>query len=83
MDDVAACAARKRGSDMKLTARNQLKGRVVSVSRGPVTSLLKIDVGGQIVTATLTTEAADDLALVEGKEVVAVFKASSVMVGVE
>ena len=69
---------------MKLTARNQLKGKVVSVTRGPVTSLVKIDVGAdQTVSATLTTEAADDLALVEGKDVVAIFKASSVIVGVE
>jgi molybdopterin-binding protein len=68
---------------MRLTARNQLKGKVVAITRGPVSSLIKIDVGGQTVTATLTTEAADDLALVEGKDVVAVFKASSVMVGIE
>lgn len=68
---------------MKLTARNQLKGKVVSVTRGPVTALVKIDVGGQMVSATLTTEAADDLALAEGKDVVAVFKASAVIVGIE
>lgn len=68
---------------MKLTARNQLKGKVVSVTRGPVTALVKIDVGGQMVSATLTTEATDDLSLAEGKDVVAVFKASAVILGVE
>jgi molybdopterin-binding protein len=69
---------------MKLSARNQLKGTVVSVTRGPVTALVKLDVGGgQHVTATLTTEAADDLALVEGAPVTAIFKASAVILGVE
>ncbi len=68
---------------MKLSARNQLTGTVVSVTRGPVTALVKVDVGGQHVSATLTTEAADELGLVEGKEVTAIFKASSVLLGVE
>ncbi len=68
---------------MKLSARNQLTGTVVSVTRGPVTSLVKIDVGGQHISATLTTEAADDLELVEGSEVIAVFKASAVLLATE
>ena len=69
---------------MRLSARNQLTGTVVSVTRGPVTALVKIDVGGgQHVSATLTTEAADDLELTEGSPVTAIFKASSVVVGVE
>jgi molybdopterin-binding protein len=69
---------------MKLSARNQLTGTVVSVTRGPVSALVKLDVGGgQHITATLTTEAADDLALTEGTPVTAIFKASSVIIGVE
>ncbi len=69
---------------MKLSARNQLTGTVASVTRGPVSALVKIDVGGgQHITATLTTEAADDLKLAEGLPVTAVFKASTVIVGVE
>lgn len=68
---------------MELSARNQLKGTVVSVTRGPVTALVKMDVGGQHVSATVTTEAADQLGLAEGKPVTAIFKASSVLVGVE
>ena len=68
---------------MQLSARNQLTGTIVSIVRGPVTALVKLDVGGQHVSATLTTEAADDLALVEGKEVTAIFKASAVILGVE
>ena len=68
---------------MQLSARNQLTGTIVSIVRGPVTALVKLDVAGHHVSATLTSEAADDLGLVEGKEVVAIFKASAVILGVE
>jgi len=69
---------------MKLSARNQLKGTVVSVTRGPVTALVKLDVGGgQHISATLTTEAADDLGLTAGSDVTAIFKASAVILGIE
>lgn len=69
---------------MKLSARNQLTGTVASVTRGPVSALVKVDVGGgQHITATLTTEAADDLKLAEGMPVTAIFKASAVILGVE
>jgi molybdopterin-binding protein len=69
---------------MRLSARNQLVGTVASVTRGPVTSLVKIDVGGgQHIGATLTTEAADELNLTAGTAVTAVFKASAVIIGVE
>jgi molybdopterin-binding protein len=69
---------------MKLSARNQLAGTVISVTRGPVTALVKVDIGnGQHVSATLTTEAADDLGLTAGSPVTAIFKASAVIIGVE
>jgi molybdopterin-binding protein len=69
---------------MKLSARNQLAGTVVSVTRGPVTALVKVDIGnGQHIGATLTTEAADDLGLTAGSPVTAIFKASAVILGVE
>lgn len=69
---------------MKLSARNQLSGTVISVVRGPVTTHVKVDVGGgQHVSATLTTEATDDLGIAEGKPVTAIFKASAVILGVE
>jgi len=69
---------------MKLSARNQIKGTVVSVTRGPVTSLVKVDIGGgQHVTSSVTTEAVDEIGIAEGSSVMAVFKASSVLLGVE
>lgn len=69
---------------MRISARNQLKGTVVSITRGPVSALVKIDIGGgNHISATLTSEAADDLGLADGMDVVAIFKATEVMVGVE
>jgi molybdopterin-binding protein len=69
---------------MKLSARNQIVGTVASVTRGPVSSLVKIDIGGgQHIGATLTTEAVDELSLTTGAPVTAVFKASAVIIGVE
>jgi molybdopterin-binding protein len=66
---------------MKLSARNQLKGKVVEVHKGQTTAHVRIDIGGAVVTASITNEAVDELALAVGQEVVAVIKASDVMVG--
>jgi molybdopterin-binding protein len=66
---------------MKLSARNQLKGRVVEVRRGATTAHVRIDIGnGVIVTSSITNEAVDDLGLTVGDEAIAVIKASDVMV---
>jgi molybdopterin-binding protein len=68
---------------MKLSARNRLKGTIVDVKKGTTTSHVRIDVGGQIVTAAITNDSVDDLALAAGKTAYAVIKASDVMVGVD
>ena len=68
---------------MKLSARNQLKGRVVEVKKGATTAHVHIDIGGQILTASITNESADELGLAPGKTAYAVIKASSVMVAVD
>ena len=66
---------------MKLSARNQLKGTVVEVFKGQTTAHVRIDIGdGVIVTSSITNEAVDDLVLKRGDSVVAVIKASDVMV---
>jgi molybdopterin-binding protein len=67
----------------KLSARNQIKGKVVEVSKGATTSHVRIDIGGGIViTASITNEAVADLGLKPGVDAWAVIKASDVMVGV-
>jgi molybdopterin-binding protein len=68
---------------MKLSARNRLKGTIVDVKKGTTTSHVRIDIGGQIVTAAITNDSVDDLALAAGKTAYAVIKASDVMVGVD
>ena len=66
---------------MKLSARNVLKGRVVKITRGQTTAHVKIDVGGgSVITASVTVEAVDEMALREGDAAYAVIKASSVIV---
>jgi molybdopterin-binding protein len=66
---------------MKLSARNVLKGRVVTIVRGATTAHVKVDVNGTIVTASITNEAVDELSLREGDQAYAVVKASDVMIG--
>jgi len=67
---------------MKLSARNILKGNVVSVIKGQTTAHVQIDIGGGvIVTASITNEAVDDLGLKDGDQAFAVIKASDVLVG--
>ncbi len=66
---------------MKLSARNQIKGKVVEVTKGQTTAHIRIDIGnGVIVTSSITNEAVDDLGLAVGDEAIAVIKASDVMV---
>jgi molybdopterin-binding protein len=67
---------------MKLSARNQLKGKIVDVVKGATTSHVRVDIGGGvIVTSSITNEAVADLALKKGDDVSAVIKASDVMIG--
>ncbi len=67
---------------MKLSARNQLAGTVVSVVKGQTTAHVRVDVGGgKIITSSITNEAVDDLGLVVGDAVTAVIKSSDVMIG--
>lgn len=68
---------------MKLSARNQIKGKIVEVTKGATTSHIRIDIGGAVVTASITNEAVDDLKLAVGKDAYAVIKASDVMVAVD
>jgi molybdopterin-binding protein len=68
---------------MKLSARNKLKGKIAEVKKGATTTHVKIDIGGAVVTASITNEAADELKLAAGQAAYAVIKASDVMVGVD
>lgn len=66
---------------MKLSARNQIKGKVTAVQKGQTTGHVRIDIGGGVViTSSITNEAIDELVLKPGDEAIAVIKASDVMV---
>ena len=66
---------------MRLSARNQIKGKVVGVRRGATTGHVRIDIGnGVVITSSITNEAIDELALAIGDDAIAVIKASDVMV---
>ena len=67
---------------MKLSARNVLKGTVKEVKKGAVAAQVSVDIGGgNVITSTITVDAADDLGLAEGKDVSVVIKASEVILG--
>ena len=68
---------------MKLSARNQIKGKIVEVKKGTTTAHVRIEIGpGQIITSSITNEAVDDLGLKVGDAAIVVIKASDVMIGV-
>lgn len=69
---------------MKLSARNQFKGKVIDIQEGAVNGIVKIDIGGgNIMSATISMNAIKELELAVGKEAYAVVKATSVMVGID
>ncbi|MDO8533232.1 MAG: TOBE domain-containing protein [Xanthobacteraceae bacterium] len=68
---------------MKISARNKLKGKIIEVKKGATTAHVRIDVGGQMVTAAVTNESAEELKLSAGQMAYAVIKASDVMIGVD
>ncbi|HEY5080404.1 MAG TPA: molybdopterin-binding protein [Bauldia sp.] len=69
---------------MKISARNQLRGTVVGLVKGATTAHVRIEIAtGQVVTASITNEAVDELGLKIGAKAIAVIKASDVMVAIE
>ena len=66
---------------MPTSARNQLSGKVTSVTIGAVMAEVMVDVGGQQVVAAITKDSAERLGLAEGSQVTAIIKATDVMIG--
>lgn len=66
---------------MKISARNQLPGTIVAIVPGAVNGSVKVDIGGNLVTASITEEAIAELALATGEAVTVIIKASDVMIG--
>lgn len=68
---------------MKLSARNVLSGTVTDIKLGTTTAHVTIDIGGSAITAAITNEAVADMGLKVGGPAKAIFKASSVLIGVD
>ncbi len=66
---------------MEISARNQLKGKITNIVRGSVNGEVTVDVGGQTVTSSITLASIDRLGLKVGDSVVAIVKATDVMIG--
>lgn len=67
---------------MKISARNQISGKIVSLANGAVNGTVKVDIGGgTIITSSITEEAIADLGLATGDSVTVFIKASDVLIG--
>jgi molybdopterin-binding protein len=64
---------------MQISARNQLKGTVTSVTLGTVMAEVAVDVGGQEIVSAITRTSAEQFGLAVGQEVTVVIKATEVM----
>ena len=69
---------------MKLSARNILKGKVKSLKKGPISSLVILEIAPGIeIVSTITAESSANLKLKRGQTAYAIIKASSVLIGVD
>lgn len=69
---------------MKLSARNQFKGKIIKITEGAVNEIVKIDIaGGNVVSSTISMNSIKELELEVGKEAYTVIKATSVMIGID
>ncbi len=67
----------------KLSARNVLPGTVKEIRKGATTSHVLLDISGITLTASITNESVEDLALEVGKPAYGVIKSSDVMIGTD
>jgi molybdopterin-binding protein len=65
---------------MPLSARNHLKGEVTEVLLGTVTALITVQVGNELVESVITRRSAEEMKLQKGDQVIAVIKATEVMI---
>ena len=69
---------------MKISARNQLKGKVKAINEGAINSEVLIELpGGAIIASVITKSSVESLGLKVGNTAYAIVKASNVIVGVD
>ncbi len=67
---------------MRLSARNKISATVTGITKGEATANVTLDAGGNRLVASITVEAAEELGLAPGSQVLAIVKASDVIVAV-
>jgi molybdopterin-binding protein len=66
---------------MKLSARNQLKGKITKVEEGLITAKVTLDLGNDnIISAIISKDAIADLDLKAGMEAFAIIKSTEVII---
>jgi molybdopterin-binding protein len=78
---IRGTVPRREDVEVEISARNQLRGRVTAVSFGGVMAEVRIQVGSQDLVSVITRASAERLGIKVGDDVVAVIKATEVMVG--
>jgi molybdopterin-binding protein len=69
---------------MKISARNQIKGKITNIKEGAVNAIVVLDIGGgNKISATISMDAVKELDLKVGRDAYAIIKATSVMVGID
>ncbi len=82
LGEFLACTESSGVRSLKLSARNMLKGKIVSVEKGVITAKVKVEVMvPATITAVITKEAVEDLNLKVGDDVSAIVKSTEVMIG--
>ncbi len=65
---------------MRLSTRNRLPGTITEVVKGEAAARVSMQVGDKHMVALITRESAEELGLQPGKQVMALVKATDVMV---
>jgi molybdopterin-binding protein len=69
---------------MKISARNLFKGKVKSIKKGPVSSVVVLEIASGVeIVASVTSDSVTALKLKKNQPAYAIIKASSVLVGVD
>lgn len=71
----------KAAGVLTLSARNQLRGKIVALTSDGLMTEVRLNIGGQELTAVITRSSAERLRLAIGEEVLAVIKSTEVMIG--
>jgi molybdate transport system regulatory protein len=81
LSEFLSCTNSLEVKRLKLSARNQFKGKIVSVEKGVITAKVKVEIKMPVtVTAVITKEAVEDLGLKVGDEVEAIVKSTEIMI---